>query len=288
MKFGITMFPTDHAVVPSRFGQLVESHGFDAVYFGEHTHTPVDRSSPYPSGGNLPEDFYRFHDPIESLAATAAVTTRIELGTGTLVIPNHDPIMLAKRLSTLDHLSNGRLIVGVGAGWNLEEMANHGTDPATRWTVFRERVEAVREIWTHEIAEYNGSYVQFKPLYQWPKPVQKPHPPIYVGGSGPGTEKRVLRFGDGWLVSGRHLDGDELATRVRALRALADEQGRGPIPAMIQQGTPTPQAIERYLSIGLRCCTLRVDPGDEGHVTAQLETLAALIEPYAEREANQP
>jgi probable F420-dependent oxidoreductase len=254
--------------------------GFESVFLPEHSHVPVDRSSPYPSGGELPEDFYRFHDPIESLAAIAAVTTRIRLGTSTLVIPDHDPIMLAKRVSTLDHLSNGRVVLGVGAGWNLQELANHGVDPRDRWTIFRERVEAMKIIWTEEVASFEGKLVCVRPMKQWPKPVQQPHPPVLVGGSGPNTERRVLRFGDGWMASGRHLDGAELARRVSGLQQMASEAGRDPIPVMLQQATPSRPAIDEYLAMGLTRVTFRVEPGDERFVTTQLERLAELIAPY--------
>jgi len=274
------MFPTDRALIPTRFGVLVEEMGFESVFLPEHSHVPVNRSSPYPSGGDLPDDFYRFHDPIDSLAAIAAVTSRIRLGTSTLVIPDHDPIILAKRVATLDHLSNGRVVIGVGAGWNLQEMENHGVDPKDRWTVFRERVEAMKVIWTQEIASFEGECVRIRPMKQWPKPVQQPHPPVFVGGSGPNTARRVLRFGDGWMASGRHLDGAELAGRVADLQRLAGEAGRAAVPVMLQQGTPSREAIEEYLGMGLTRVTFRVDPGDEGSVTAQLEQLADLVAPY--------
>jgi probable F420-dependent oxidoreductase len=274
------MFPTDRALLPTRLGALVEERGFESVFLPEHSHVPIDRSSPYPSGGDLPEDFCRFHDPIDSLAAIAAVTTRIRLGTSTLVVPDHDPIILAKRVSTLDHLSNGRVVLGVGAGWNLQELENHGVDPRDRWTVFRERVEAMKVIWTEEVASYEGKLVRVRPMRQWPKPVQKPHPPVLVGGSGPNTPRRVLRFGDGWMASGRHLDGAQLASRVSELQLLADDAGRGRIPVMLQQATPTRGAIDEYLAMGLTRVTFRVEPGDESFVTLQLDQLADLTAPY--------
>jgi probable F420-dependent oxidoreductase len=282
VHFGITMFPTDRAVLPTRLGTLVEEMGFESVFLPEHSHVPVDRSSPYPSGGQLPDDFYRFYDPIESLAAMAAVTSQIRLGTSTVVIPDHDPIMLAKRIATLDHLSNGRVVLGVGAGWNLQELENHGVDPQDRWTVFRERVEAMKVIWTQEVASYEGRCVRVRPMKQWPKPVQEPHPPVLVGGSGPNTARRVLRFGDGWMASGRHLDGAALDGRVAQLQRMAQESGRGPVPVMLQQATPTPPAIEEYLAMGLMRVTFRVEPGNEKFVATQLERLAELVAPYGQ------
>jgi len=280
MRFGITMFPTDRGIGPVRLGVLVEQFGFESLFLPEHSHVPVDRKSEYPAGGELPEDFYRFHDPLESLAAVSSVTTTLVLGTSTLVIPDHDPIMLAKRVSTLDHLCGGRFVLGVGAGWNLEEMANHGADPRYRFTIFRERMEAMQAIWTQEVASYEGRCVRISPMKQWPKPLQKPYPPVLVGGAGPTTEQRVLAFGDGWMASGRHLDGAELAQRVEGLQAMAAEQGRGPVPVMLQQATPTAAAIEEYLAMGLDRCTFRVDPGEEQAVVDQLGRLAELVQPY--------
>ena len=280
MEFGITMFPTDRTILPTRLGQLVEEAGFDALFLPEHSHVPLDRSSPYPSGGELPEDFYRFHDPIESLAAIAAVTRRIVLGTSTLVLPNHDPITLAKRLSTLDHLCGGRLVVGIGAGWNMQEIANHGRDPGRRFTAMREIAEALKAIWTEDEAAFQGQVIRFEALRQWPKPVQRPHPPIYVGGAGPRVAARVVRYGDGWLPSGRHLDGDELSRRIDELQRLAAEHGRGRIPVSFHQGTASRDAIERYLTMELIRVVFRVEPNDEAQIVDQLGQLAELVAPY--------
>lgn len=282
MQFGITMFPTDLTVLPHVFATMVEEREFDGLYFGEHSHIPL-ASSDYPSGGEVPDDFYRFHDTIGALTAAAAVTTQITLGSSTLVIPDHDAVMLAKRLSTLDHVSEGRLIVGVGVGWNLAELANHGADPAKRWTIFRETIDALKTIWTNEVASYDGDCVRFTPMRQWPKPVQDPHPPVFIGGSGPKVTQRIVEMGDGWMASGRHLDGDDLRARVVELAAAATEAGRGPIPVMIQQGTPTAAAIEDYLDMGLHGCTLRVDPASRADLERQLDDLAALVAPYRSR-----
>jgi probable F420-dependent oxidoreductase len=188
--------------------------------------------------------------------------------------------MLAKRISTLDHLSGGRVVLGVGAGWNLQELENHGVDPEDRWTIFRERVEAMKLIWTEDVASFEGKRVRVRPMMQWPKPVQKPHPPVLVGGSGPNTARRVLRFGNGWMASGRHLDGAQLASRVADLQLLAAEAGRGPMPVMLQQATPSGKAIDEYLAMGLTRVTFRVEPGDESFVSAQLQQLAELVAPY--------
>lgn len=280
MNFGITMFPTDRAVPPHRLGVLVEERGFESLWLPEHSHVPLDRSSPYPSGGELPEDFYRFHDPLTSLSAVAAVTERIKIGTSTLVLPLHDPITLAKRISTIDHISGGRVIVGIGAGWNLKEIENHGRDPKLRFTALREVAEAIRAIWTNEVAEYRGKVVDFEAMRQWPKPVQQPHPPIFLGGAGPRVAERVIRYADGWLPSGRHSDGPELGERIQELRRLGEEHGRPRIPVSFHQGTATDEAIERYLSMDIDRVSFRVEPGDEAAVVEQLDQLAELVEPY--------
>jgi probable F420-dependent oxidoreductase len=280
MHFGVAMCVTDQTIRPIQLGRLVEEAGFESLFLPEHTHVPADGDTRLPTGETIPGDFYRFLDPIESLAAIAAVTTTLVLGTGVLVVPNHEPIMLAKRLSTLDHIANGRLVVGAGAGWNLAEMANHGADPARRWTILRERIEAIRLIWTTETAEYSGKAVHFGPIYQWPKPFQQPHPPIFVGGAGAGTAARVVAYGDGWVASGRHVDVHQLAGRVVALQALAAEAGREPIPVMLQAAVASPATIERYLEIGLTRCTFTLAHGDESAVCRQLDELVAVVEPY--------
>jgi len=280
MRFGVTMFPTDRALSPIRLGSLVEDMGFESRFLPEHSHVPVDRSSQYPSGGELPEDFYRLHDPLESLAAVAAVTSRIRLGTSTLVIPDHDPIMLAKRVSTLDHLSGGRVVLGVGAGWNLAELANHGSDPRFRWTIFRERVEAMKVIWTNEVASYEGKCVRINTMKQWPKPVPETPP------AGAGRRERtdhgqarapVRRRMDSERSSPRRL-GSEIADRRAADDGRRTGQGSGSGDA--PTGHPHREAIEEYMQMGLVRVTFRVDPGDEGNVTAQLERLVRLVDPY--------
>ena len=280
MRFGITMIPADYAVSPVRLGVLVETYGFDSIWLGEHSHIPVSRESAYPSGGELPEEFSHFHDTMISLAAIASVTTRISLGMSTLVVPDHDPIVLAKQISSLDHLSAGRVIVGVGAGWNLEEIANHGVDPRFRVGIMCERVLAMKAIWANDEASFHGRFVDFDPIWQWPKPLQRPHPPILFGGQGPGVLQRVLDYGSGWLASGRHFDEERLGVWVSKLQDLAGERGQAPVPVSFQDAPATPQTIERCLDMGLERCNFRVPAADEGTVTAKLEEYVKLVEPY--------
>ena len=231
MKFGIGMFPTDYAIGPAELGRACEERGFDSLYYPEHTHIPASRETPFPGGGELPRMYTRLLDPFVSLSAVAAVTEKLRLGFGVCLVVERDPIVTAKEVATLDFLSGGRVDFGVGAGWNVEEMANHGTDPDKRFRLQRERVEAMKEIWTQDDAEYHGQLVDFDPLWSWPKPAQKPHPPILIGNNGPNALKRVLRYGDGWMPLGfRGAEG--LADEIRTLRAQAREAGRGHIPVV--------------------------------------------------------
>ncbi|MEC8136510.1 MAG: LLM class F420-dependent oxidoreductase, partial [Pseudomonadota bacterium] len=200
MQFGVTMFVTDYSIGAAEFAVAVEERGFDALFVPDHTHIPAARTSPF-AGGDLPPDYIHNLDMFATLTAAAAVTTRIRLGTGICLIVERDPIITAKQIASLDHLSGGRVDFGIGGGWNREEMENHGTPWHRRWKLVRERIEAMKAIWAAEEASYEGEFVNFERIWSWPKPVQKPHPPIYVGGDAPGTFKRVLRYGDGWIPS---------------------------------------------------------------------------------------
>ena len=187
MKFGLTIFPTAETIQPAALGRLAESHGFESLWFPEHTHIPVSRETPYPGGGELPDEYARIYDPFVALTAAAAATERLLVGTGICLIVERDPITTAKEVATIDRVSGGRFLFGVGAGWNLEEMANHGTDPQSRFSLMRERIEAMKEIWTGDEASYHGRHVDFEPIWSWPKPLQRPHPPILVGGNSGGA-----------------------------------------------------------------------------------------------------
>jgi probable F420-dependent oxidoreductase len=292
VHFGITMVPADFAVSPVRLGLLVEELGFESIWFGEHSHIPVRRATPFPSGtwvdrpgssrgaGEVPDEFRHFHDCVVSLACIGAATQRLTLGMGTLVLPDHDPIALAKQISTLDQLCGGRVLVGVGAGWNLEEIANHGTDPRYRVSVMCERLEAMKAIWTHDEASYHGRFVNFDPIWQWPKPSQRPYPPVLLGGQGPTALERVVAHADGWLASGRHFDPVRLAEWAARLRELADRAGRAPVPVSYQDGPRTVSCIESCLGMGLERLIFRVPAAGEAEVRDSLEELVALVAPY--------
>jgi len=226
MHCGVTMFPTDYSIQPHDLAAETEARGFESMWLPEHSHIPTSRKSPWPGGGELPKYYYDSYDPFVSLAAAAAVTKKIKLGTGICLVIERDPIHTAKEVSTLDRLSNGRVLFGIGGGWNAEEMANHGTAFETRFKLMRERIQAMKEIWTQSKPKFAGELVKFDEMMQWPKPVQKPHPPIIVGGAYPHAARRAVAYGDGWIpIGGRGLDPLEALTQ---FHKMAKDAGRDP------------------------------------------------------------
>src|SRR4051812_49896766 len=220
MEIGVGYFATHDAMDPGALARLVEDRGHESLFFAEHTHIPAERTTPYDAGGELPRKYWHTHDLFVPLPAAAAATSRLRVGSGVCLVIERDPITTAKEVASVDHLSGGRLEFGVGAGWNREEMRNHGTDPRTRMALLRERGEAMKEIWTSDEASYSGRYVRFERIWSYPKPAQRPHSPVLVGGDGPTVLDRVLAFGDGWFPNYRH--DDAIFDRVRQLRARAD------------------------------------------------------------------
>ena len=199
MRFGISTFITDEGIRPGPLGAALEERGFSSLFIAEHSHIPASRESPYPGGGELPRVYYRTLDPFIALTAAAAATRNLRLGTGIALVPQRDVIHLANEVASLDLVSDGRASLGVGVGWNREEMRNHGTDPATRGAKMDEQLAALVEIWTKDQAEFHGTHIDFDPIFSWPKPVQRPHPPIYIGGESPAALNRLRAIGDGWL-----------------------------------------------------------------------------------------
>ena len=199
MDVGVLMFMTDYALPVGQLAQALEERGFESLWIPEHSHIPVARTSQYPAGGDLPKRYYDCMDPFPVVAVAAAATTTLNVATGICVVAQRDPIQTAKSVATVDQLANGRFIFGTGVGWNRDEIENHGTDFKTRLSLTRERIEAMREIWTKSQAEYHGKYVNFGPMMTWPKPIQKPHPPVLIGGGWPHAAKRALDYGDGWM-----------------------------------------------------------------------------------------
>jgi probable F420-dependent oxidoreductase len=228
MQLGLSMFVTDETIDPVTLGRAAEEAGFESLFLPEHTHIPASRESAWSGGAELPRYYWRAYDPFVALSAIAATTSTLRLGTGVALIIERDPIVLAKETASLDVVSGGRFELGIGAGWNFEEMRNHGTDPAVRFGLMRERAEAVRTIWTQDEASYHGKHVSFDRIWSWPKPVQQPHPPILIGGTGGRVIDRVVAYGDGWMPNMRDLD--ELAPRIDELQRRAAEAGRDRIP----------------------------------------------------------
>ncbi|MGI9019935.1 MAG: LLM class F420-dependent oxidoreductase [Solirubrobacterales bacterium] len=279
MDFGLAIFPTEDSPPPRELGPMAEDAGFESLWFTEHTHIPASRETPYPAGGELPPEYSRLYDPLIALTEVAAVTERLRLGTGLLLIVERDPITTAKAVASLDALSGGRVELGVGAGWNLEEMRNHGTDPARRFGIMRERVEAMKEIWTAEEASYAGRYVEFERIWSWPKPAQKPHPPVIVGGNGKTVYDRVLAFGDGWIPN--YLgDVEKLAARIEKLQGLAAGAGR-PAPEVTVYGSPREvAAIGRFAEVGVKRCVFWLPPTIPGDLRERFDKCAATVAEY--------
>ncbi|MBI3992517.1 MAG: LLM class F420-dependent oxidoreductase [Candidatus Lambdaproteobacteria bacterium] len=281
MQFGIFDYATDRTMHPAELAVEVERRGFDSLFVPDHTHIPVSRQSPWPGGAELPEHYKRMMDPFAWLGVAAAVTQRIKLGTGICLIVERDPIVTAKEVATLDHLSHGRVLFGIGAGWNREEMENHGTDYTRRFKLMRERTEAMQAIWHHEVAEYHGEFVNFDKLWAWPKPAQRPHPPIFMGGEGLRTLKRTVAYADVWLPLDpgvEHLtpDGMTFAQQVSALQRLAAEAGRGRIPIHLFFAARKPEVLKRHRDSGIDGVIWPLPPTGRDAALARLDELATL------------
>jgi probable F420-dependent oxidoreductase len=278
MRFGAMIFPTDYSISPAELAREVEARGYESLWFPEHTHIPVNRQTPYPGGGELPEQYSHTLDPFVALGAAAAVTERLKLGTGVTLVIERDPIILAKEVATLDHISNGRVLFGVGGGWNREEMANHGTDHSRRWKLLRERIEAMKAIWTHDEAEYHGEFVDFDPIWSWPKPVQQPYPPIVLGNAGDGALRRVVRYADEWGPIDVRVP---LAQRLRELKAMSAAAGRDSIPVTNFSTVPNPEAIEELIKLGVHRAVMRLPSASADVVLPLLDEQAKLIEAFS-------
>jgi probable F420-dependent oxidoreductase len=245
VDFGVGYFATHDGLSPGAIARLVEERGQESLFFPEHTHIPASRETAYPAGGELPRKYSHTYDLFVALTAAVAATSKLRVASGICLVTERDPIVTAKEVASVDALSGGRLEFGVGAGWNREEMLNHGTDPRTRMALMAERVEAMKAIWTHDEASYHGSYVDFERIWSWPKPAQRPHPPVLVGGNGATVLDRVLRFGDAWLPNNT---GEDLLARARELWARAER----PIEVMVMGAPAKPKVLDEFEQAGVR------------------------------------
>ena len=251
MDFGAVMFSTEYAIQPDELARALEDRGFESLWVPEPTHIPASRKSRWPGGDTLPREYSSAYDPFIALMAAAGATERLKLGTGVCLVVERDPIVTAKEVATLDRLSGGRFIFGIGGGWNLEEMENHGTAPKTRMRLLRERVLAMKAIWTEDAAEYHGDFVNFDPIWSWPKPLQQPHPPILIGGDGATTFDRVAEFGDGWMPIMR--PGQDPLPRIGELRRRLEQVGRSTdsAPISIFFAPPRKADLEGLAELGV-------------------------------------
>jgi probable F420-dependent oxidoreductase len=276
MKFGIAIFPTDYAISMAELAPSAERLGFESLWVAEHSHIPASRLSAWPGGAELPKHYWHTMDPFVALTAAAMATTTIKLATGICLVVQRDPIHTAKQVASVDHVSGGRFIFGIGAGWNREEMADHGTQFDTRFKLMRERVEAMKAMWTQDESEYHGEMVDLGPMWCWPKPVQKPYPQILLGGSGPSVLKRVVAYADGWMPN----RGDDLG-RIVELQDLAQAAGRGRLPVTTYPKAD-PADLERHARAGVDRCIYYLPPDGREPALARLEELAALVKPFAD------
>jgi probable F420-dependent oxidoreductase len=274
VKFGVAIFPTDYAISMSELAPAVEETGFESLWVAEHSHIPTSRRSPWAGGAELPKHYWHTLDPFVALTVAALASKTIRIGTGICLLVERDPIHTAKEVASVDLVSNGRFIFGIGGGWNREEMGDHGTVFSTRWKLLRERVEAIKTIWTDDVAEYHGGMVEFGPMWEYPKPVQKPHPPIILGGSGPKILERVVRYADGWMPNrGRVIE------RIPELQEMARAAGRERIPVTCYP-KESAEEIERLADAGVDRCIYYVPPDGRDAAQKKLDELGEMIRPY--------
>ena len=274
MHFGASMFLTDYSMAPAELGQALEQRGFESLWAPEHSHIPASRRTPFPGGGDLPKQYYDAMDPFVTLTAAAIATRTLKVGTGVCLVNQRDPIQTAKLVASIDQISGGRFLFGIGVGWNAEEMENHGTVFATRAKLVRERVEAMKAIWTQSKAEYHGEFVNFDPVMAWPKPMQKPHPPVIVGGAFPQAARRAVRYGDGWIpLAGRI--GDALPK----FRDMLKEAGRDPAscPITLFGCTEDVDLLKRARDQGVVRACVSLPPEKADKILPTLDRWANLI-----------
>jgi probable F420-dependent oxidoreductase len=278
MHFGACIFPTDRSIRPDDLARELEARKFESLFVPEHTHIPTSRRSPFAGGAQLPEEYKRTHDPFVGLMAAAAATKKLKVGTGICLIIERDTITTAKAVASLDALSNGRFLFGIGGGWNAEEMEHHGTDFTTRFKKLEEQVRAMKEIWTKDVAEFHGRFVKFDPIWSWPKPAQKPHPPVLLGGESGYTLQRIVDFCDGWFPRARNHEA--LMTAFKDLKARAARAGRDmkTISVSVFGMADADEAkLDAYREAGFTRVLLRLPPEGRDVVLPLLDQWAKLV-----------
>ena len=271
MKIGVYMFSTDYSIRIDDLARALEERGYASLFVPEHTHIPASRRTPWPGGGPLPDEYAHTLDPFVGLMAAAAVTTELRVGTGIALLPQRDPIVTAKAIATLDMLSNGRFDFGIGAGWNAEEMENHGTRLEDRFKVMVDRAKAMQAIWTQEEASYDGEFTRFERIWSWPKPVQKPHPPILLGGETKYTLRRVMDFCQGWFPRGRNFD--DPAKHMAEFSRFAEEAGRprSSLSVILFGAKPEGDYLKRCAEAGIDAALLGLPPKGRDEVMPLLD-----------------
>jgi probable F420-dependent oxidoreductase len=279
MRFGVNVMCTDETIQPQTVAVIAEDLGFESVFFPEHTHVPVRRKAPSKGGADVRRDFYRVLDPMACLTMAADATTTIRVGTAVCLVAQHDPIVLAKQLATIDRASGGRLLFGVGAGSNGEEAANHGVEPRRRYDVMGEKVRAIKALWTEDEAEFHGEYVDFDPVYSYPKPLQEPHPPVLVGGVGPTVYGRVLEYGDAWFPTRQEgQDVADLGERISTLQELARSRGVPSPGVTAYRHEPHPESLQELQALEVERCVFSVS--GHGDVQGTLERISQVMAPF--------
>jgi probable F420-dependent oxidoreductase len=276
MRVGAFYFPTDYGINMAELAKALEDRGFDSLFVPEHTHIPASRKSPFPGGGELPKRYSHTHDPFVGLSFAAAATKKLKLGTGILLVPQHEPIVTAKAIASLDQLSGGRFIFGIGGGWNVEEMENHGAKYQTRFKQMREHVLAMKELWTKDEASYNGEFVKFDRVWSWPKPAQKPHPPVILGGETDHTLRRVIEYCDGWFPRPR--GGFDVVKGVAHLNQMAEKAGRDPktITTIVFGSANDAKVLESYDKAGIQSALLAIPDESRDEILRYLDKIAPL------------
>jgi probable F420-dependent oxidoreductase len=276
MEYGASIFFTDYSITPTALAVAMEERGFDSLWAAEHSHIPVPRKTPAPGGGELPKRYYDVMDPFVTLAAAAAVTRKLKLATGICLVIQRDTIQTAKLVASIDQVSGGRFLFGIGGGWNAEEIENHGTRFETRMKKMREQIAAMKEIWTKSTAEYHGDLVEFPPMMAWPKPVQKPHPPVILGGAFPWAARRAVRYGDGWYPNASSGNPDEYLPK---FREMARDAGRDPASLPVTLGG-APEDVDRlkhFRDMGVVRVNFPLLSETADEILPRLDRLAALM-----------